>query len=149
MAAGGGLVWCVRIVAGFALGREAMGFGDVTLMAMIGAFLGWQVCPVIFFMSPFVGLPLLLIYWVLLRQREISFGPFLCLATLALMVFWQPIWYRVEPVYLSGFPPLISPGWLVPALLVCCLALLAVILGAWQIVRDVFDHLRSKEKPVS
>ena len=44
MAAGGGLVWLVRLIGGAALGREAMGFGDVTLMAMIGAFLGWQTC---------------------------------------------------------------------------------------------------------
>src|SRR5262249_24107955 len=34
MAFGGGLVWAVRIVSGVALGKEAMGFGDVTLMAM-------------------------------------------------------------------------------------------------------------------
>ncbi|HBT77685.1 MAG TPA: hypothetical protein DEB39_12360, partial [Planctomycetaceae bacterium] len=39
-AVGGGLVWSVRLIAGRVLRREAMGFGDVTFMAMIGAFLG-------------------------------------------------------------------------------------------------------------
>jgi len=151
VAVGGGVVWAVRIVAGFAMGREAMGFGDVTLMAMIGAFLGWQVCPIIFFLSPFIGLPLLLVWSIFWRQREISFGPFLCLATLVSIVFWRPIWDFVEPWYVSGWPPVgnpvIPPGWLVPAVLVCCLALLAVMLGGLQIIRDVIDWRRSKNKP--
>ncbi len=58
MAAGGGLIWLVRIIGGHALGREAMGFGNVTLMAMIGAFLGWQTCLIVFFLAPLAGLVL-------------------------------------------------------------------------------------------
>ena len=45
---GGGIVWAVRIIASQALGVEAMGFGDVTLMCMIGAFVGWQPALLIF-----------------------------------------------------------------------------------------------------
>ena len=41
---GGLIVWGGRIVATHALKMEAMGFGDVTLVAMIGAYLGWQPC---------------------------------------------------------------------------------------------------------
>ncbi len=47
---GGGLVWIIRILGTVAMGREAMGFGDVTLMAMIGAFLGWQAAIIVFFL---------------------------------------------------------------------------------------------------
>ena len=52
MVIGGGLVWLVRILASAVLHREAMGFGDVTLLAMIGAFLGWQAAVVVFFLAP-------------------------------------------------------------------------------------------------
>jgi leader peptidase (prepilin peptidase)/N-methyltransferase len=44
VAAGG--IWVVRGVSSAVIGRETMGLGDVTLMAMIGSFLGWQ--PVVF-----------------------------------------------------------------------------------------------------
>ena len=52
LAFAGGLIWSVRIIAGRALGVEAMGFGDVTLMAMIGTFLGWQAAFLVFFLAP-------------------------------------------------------------------------------------------------
>ena len=56
MAFGMVLVWGIRLVARWVLGIEAMGFGDVTLMGMIGAFLGWQAVLLIFFAAPFFGL---------------------------------------------------------------------------------------------
>ena len=49
LAMSGALVWIVRIVGSAAMGREAMGFGDVTLMMMVGTFLGWQACVIVFF----------------------------------------------------------------------------------------------------
>ncbi len=51
----GGIVWAVRLIGTAALRREAMGFGDVTLMMMVGTFLGWQACLIAFFISPFAG----------------------------------------------------------------------------------------------
>jgi leader peptidase (prepilin peptidase) / N-methyltransferase len=130
MAAGGGLVWSVRIVGGVALHREAMGFGDVTLMAMIGAFLGWQPCLIIFVLAPFAGLAVSLLRLLLFRDREIPYGPFLCLATLFLIVYWHALWERTQDVF--------SMGWLVPLLVVCCLGLMGLMLAAWHLIANLF-----------
>ena len=92
MAAGGGLVWLVRILGTVALQEEAMGFGDVTLMAMLGAFLGWQACLIVFFLAPLAGLVLGLVQLLLRRGKYIPYGPFLCLAALATIVGWATIW---------------------------------------------------------
>jgi leader peptidase (prepilin peptidase) / N-methyltransferase len=55
LACGGGIVWAVRVIGSLALDREAMGFGDVTLMAMIGSFVGWQASLIIFLFRPSRG----------------------------------------------------------------------------------------------
>ncbi len=103
-AVGGGLIWAVRIVAGIAFRREALGFGDVTLMAMIGSFLGWQPVILTFFLGPFFGLPvslpkLAIKYFKLWTGRPISdqdnelpFGPYLGMAAITLMLGWTHIW---------------------------------------------------------
>jgi leader peptidase (prepilin peptidase) / N-methyltransferase len=54
--AGGGLIWGTRILASFVFGKEAMGLGDVHLMAAVGAVLGWVNPILAFFTAPFFGL---------------------------------------------------------------------------------------------
>jgi leader peptidase (prepilin peptidase) / N-methyltransferase len=134
MAAGGGIVWAVRIVGTAVLRREAMGFGDVTLMAMIGAFVGWQPCPVIFFLAPFAGIVVGVARVILFRDKEIPFGPFLCLATMFVIVCWYDIW---EVPWCVGCEPLkeyFGVGWLVPAVMLGCPVLLGAMLGAWRLI---------------
>jgi leader peptidase (prepilin peptidase)/N-methyltransferase len=87
---GGGSLYLVA--AGYRLltGKDGMGMGDVKLLAMLGAFLGWQaVLPVIFFASligSLVGVPLMI-----LRRADgklaIPFGPFLALGA-HIYLFW-------------------------------------------------------------
>jgi leader peptidase (prepilin peptidase)/N-methyltransferase len=96
MLVGAGLVWFVRVVGSAALGKEAMGFGDVTLMGMVGAYLGWQPTVVVFFIAPFLGLVVGVAQWVLRGTKLIPYGPYLSLATLIVLLMWGPIWARVQ-----------------------------------------------------
>jgi leader peptidase (prepilin peptidase)/N-methyltransferase len=67
---------------------ESMGGGDVKLLAMIGAFLGWQGALLTFFLAPFFGIVVGIINLVVKKDHTIPYGPFLSLAAL-LALFWQ------------------------------------------------------------
>lgn len=99
MLVGAGLVWLTREGASRALGQEAMGLGDVTLMAMVGAWLGWQACVLICFLAVFIGLAHGLLQVILRRENELPFGPSLCLAAAVVVVAWRPIWERTAATF--------------------------------------------------
>jgi prepilin signal peptidase PulO-like enzyme (type II secretory pathway) len=96
------LIWSVRLVSQYILGIEAMGFGDVTLMGMIGAFLGWQAVLLIFFLAPFFGLVYGIVHWALGRGKAVPYGPFLCLATVVVVIAWRPIWSAAAEYFAFG-----------------------------------------------
>lgn len=92
--AGGGVVWIVRSICTWAFGKEAMGFGDVTLMAMVGAFVGWQLAIVAFFLAPISAVFVGLFGWLLTGRKELPYGPHLSIASAACIVYWQQLWPR-------------------------------------------------------
>jgi len=120
---GGCLLWSFRIVASRVLQQEALGFGDVTLMSMVGAFLGWQVVWVAFFLAPLFGVAFVLVHMLVSRDAPIPFGPYLCAATAYLMLDWPRVWDVLSPV----FPPVTSSLLLLVGLLVVLGALLWVV----------------------
>jgi prepilin signal peptidase PulO-like enzyme (type II secretory pathway) len=129
LAFGGGLIWAVRIVGWVALKREAMGFGDVTLMAMIGAFLGWQPALLVFFFSPATAVIVAVTQWLLTRRHEIAFGPYLCVSALYVVVAWASIWHGyAEDIF--------SMGWLMVAIVAACLLLMMGLLMLMRLVRE-------------
>lgn len=129
MIAGALLIWAVRIVGSRSLKSEAMGFGDVTLMAMIGVYVGWQSCLVVFFLAAMYALGIALFNYLVLRDRSIYFGPFLCLGAATVIVFWEPVWARIEGIA--------ALGWLIPAFFVACMALMAILLTGWRKIREM------------
>jgi Flp pilus assembly protein protease CpaA len=82
----GGIVWGTRAGASLALGREAMGLGDVTLMAMVGAWLGWQASVLACFLGVLFGLVHAVVQIVRHRESELPFGPGLCMGTATVVI---------------------------------------------------------------
>jgi leader peptidase (prepilin peptidase) / N-methyltransferase len=85
--------------------EEGMGLGDIDLLAMIGAFMGWQAAVLTFFLGPFFGLAHAL--WKLVRllkkkwfdrgqlsiaDHEMPFGPYLSMAAATLLFLWPWVW---------------------------------------------------------
>ena len=128
----GGLlvVWGVRIVARFALQREAMGFGDVTLLAMIGAFLGWQAALLTFVLAPFAGLLLASAQFISTRKSDLAFGPYLSLSAIIVILSWSIIWknYARDIIF--------SHGTDLPIVLLIGLAAMWALLYVWQQIKN-------------
>lgn len=96
--AGGGFLYLVAIIFERLTGREGMGGGDIKLLAMIGAWMGWKALPFIILMSSLGGLLIgggaLLVTGQGYRVK-IPFGPFLALGALIYFFFGSELvaWY--------------------------------------------------------
>jgi leader peptidase (prepilin peptidase)/N-methyltransferase len=66
---------------------ESMGGGDVKLLAMMGAFLGWQKAILVFFLAPFFGVVVGLINILVKKDHTLLYGPLLSLAAI-FSLFW-------------------------------------------------------------
>ena len=131
MAAAGGIIWIVRVIGATTLGREAMGFGDVMLMSMIGTLIGWQGSLVVFFVAPFLALVSGLVQWTLHRGHEIPYGPYLCLATLFVILKWGKIWDWGYDIF--------AMGGLLAVLLAVCFAMMAAMLWVYRVLRELLS----------
>jgi prepilin signal peptidase PulO-like enzyme (type II secretory pathway) len=132
LACGGGLIWLVRVAGFLALRKEAMGFGDVTLMCVLGAFLGWQATLMVFFLAPMAALLIALAQTLLTGRRDIAFGPYLCLGAVFLITNWRWLWPQQGA-------PVFELGWIVPGLLAAGLLLMTGLLMLWRIVENAWQ----------
>lgn len=76
-------LWLVYQGFKLATGKEGMGFGDFKLLAMLGAWLGWQMIPAIILMSSVVGVIVgvsLILFKRHDKNQPIPFGPYLAVA---------------------------------------------------------------------
>ncbi len=103
---GGGVLYVTGLLGTFLFKKEAMGGGDVKLLAMAGSLLGWQLVVLTFFVAPLLALiPGVLVLW-LKRSHMIPYGPFLSLA-LVLALF---VGHRV--IALSGMEDAVHILWI-------------------------------------
>jgi leader peptidase (prepilin peptidase)/N-methyltransferase len=94
---GGFVVWLTRILGTIGFGREAMGMGDVDLMAGVGAVIGAGAATVAFFLAPFFGIALALYMLLTGTRRELPYGPYLSLAAAFVMLSYCPIAEYLTP----------------------------------------------------
>ncbi len=96
---GGGTIYLTGIIFDFVYFKllkrppiegetESMGGGDVKLLAMIGAFLGWKKALLTFFLAPFFGAVIGIFNLVFKKSHTIPYGPFLSLGAV-LSLFWS------------------------------------------------------------
>lgn len=85
---GGAVIWGVRIFGSLAFGKEAMGLGDVHVLAAVGACLGWPDAVLTFFAAVLVGLLMAIIGGVfrLKVARMMAFGPALAMGAVVVLV---------------------------------------------------------------
>ena len=77
------ILWTVYQVFKWVTGKEGMGYGDFKLLALLGAWMGWQALPAIILLSSLVGAVVGIALIVLLRRDRripIPFGPYLAAA---------------------------------------------------------------------
>lgn len=96
--AGAGILWAVFWGYYFLTHEEGMGGGDVKLLAMIGAFLGWQAIFFTLFCASFIGAVVGLIVMRIRRadgKMALPFGPFLSFGALCYLFFGERLisWY--------------------------------------------------------
>lgn len=84
-------LWGVYQLFKLVTGKEGMGFGDFKLLAMLGAWLGWQMLPMIIILSSLTGAVLggALLLFGRDRNNPIPFGPYLAIAGWIAML-WGP-----------------------------------------------------------
>ncbi len=91
---GGGILYLVTWGYYLLTGRIGMGGGDIKLLAMIGAFLGWQAIPFVIFISALTGSVIGIVFILLKgagRHYQIPFGPFLAFGAEMQLFFGKEI----------------------------------------------------------
>jgi leader peptidase (prepilin peptidase)/N-methyltransferase len=97
--AGYAALWAVYWLFKLTTGKEGMGYGDFKLLAALGAWLGWQMLPLIILLSSVVG-AVIGISLMVFKGRDhsipLAFGPYLAIAGGVALFFGPPLikgWY--------------------------------------------------------
>jgi leader peptidase (prepilin peptidase) / N-methyltransferase len=126
---GASLTWLARQVSFWVLRVESLGFGDVTLMAMIGSFLGWQPVVFVFLIAPACGIVAGVTLKLVKGRRVLPYGPCLAAAAVIVLFTWKWLWTSTREVFghwptLAGLAALVVGG-------------MAILLGLLRLYRAI------------
>jgi leader peptidase (prepilin peptidase) / N-methyltransferase len=102
-----GLVFLCGVIGKIVFKKDAMGFGDVKLMGVIGGFLGWKLGVATFFLAPFLGLSFGIPKLFLKKEHVIPYGPFLSLAAF-ICILSKDFFTSIINSYMNAFAYLFS-----------------------------------------
>jgi leader peptidase (prepilin peptidase)/N-methyltransferase len=113
---GGGILLMIAAVAKWILKKEAMGGGDVKLLAAMGTFLGYKLVLLTLVLASFVGSIIGVIVLIQARKKEetatpfghyIPFGPYLAIGTVIALIWGNEIinWYFIHLLGFGELPP--------------------------------------------
>ena len=83
--------WLFKLITG----KEGMGYGDFKLLAVFGAWMGWQLLPLLILMASAVGAVIgisLMLFKNHSREQAIPFGPYLAIAGWICLLWGEGIW---------------------------------------------------------
>jgi leader peptidase (prepilin peptidase)/N-methyltransferase len=94
-AVGFGLLWIVAVAGEWMFKQEAMGGGDIKMMAMVGAFLGWQGTLLTVFLGALIGSLIFVPLTLAGHKKLVPFGIFLAMGAAATYLVGPAIldWY--------------------------------------------------------
>ena len=95
-AVGFAVLWLIAWLGKHAFKKEAMGGGDIKMMAMVGAFVGWQGVFLTIFLGSVVGTVIFGPLALIGRKKEVPFGIFLALGAAITFLWGDAVldWYR-------------------------------------------------------
>ncbi|WP_224419733.1 MULTISPECIES: A24 family peptidase [unclassified Modicisalibacter] len=88
------VLWAFYWLFKLTTGKEGMGYGDFKLLAALGAWMGWQMLPLLLILSAGVGAVVGIVAQLVmprLRGMPIPFGPFLAMAGWIALLFGAPL----------------------------------------------------------
>ena len=88
---GGGVLWLLGVFGDFIFKKESMGGGDIKLLAMIGAFLGWQLALLALPVASLIGAVVGIVAKLRTKESEIAFGPYLSIGALVGLFYGDAI----------------------------------------------------------
>jgi len=96
---GFGLVYIFRQFSLWVFKRDGFGIGDIYMFTGLGLFLGWDMTAVLFFMSPFFGLPIAFIYLIIYKATEIPTGTYYIFPFLICLMYSN----QIKAYFLASF----------------------------------------------